>query len=314
MTEFQIYIVIFTVSVILLNTNIKLWSPQAVNYQSNLSVIEHLTKHTSKPKNYRRTPKNYQSFGYSVNAKIVNEDVLIDYKFPLVDQSESTFSTKLSPLNVSSIVSLFGCHISCFAPVDANYFKLQSVDPEFLKKNMNKDGFYFNHFNSKGYGINYDDVIENSKELSSRIAAFIVSELKAKGKDTYVNRVRAALNFVQCIPYGVPAFDHEDYTYFGFSLPHESFAISYSDCDSKSVFFAGILHHLIDPKNIILVSCVIEEGGHMIAGVSDLPFAGQFIRYNSKDYLLLETTVPIPLEMQPSNKFLEVEVYKINLA
>ena len=314
MSEFQIYVAIFILSVILLNTNMKLWASKGPNYQSNLNVIEHLTKHTTKPKNYRRTPENYQTFGYGVNAKIVKEDVFLEYKFPLVDEAESTFSIKLNPLNVSSTVSLFGCHHSCFAPVDTDRFKLQSVDPDFLKKNMNKDGFYFNHFGSKGYGINYDDVIENSKELTSRIATFIVSELKVKGKDNYVNRVRAALNFVQCIPYGVPTFDHEDYTYFGFSIPYESFAISYSDCDSKSVFFAGILHHLIDPKNIILVSCVIEEGGHMIAGVSELPFSGQFIRYNAKDYLLIETTVPIPLEMQPSNKFLEVEVYKINLA
>lgn len=314
MTEFQIYIIIFLASVFILNTNLKLHSPTLTSYNNNLSVIEHLTKHSTKPKNYRRPPENYQTFGYSVNAKIVKEDVFLDYRFPLVDNIESTFSINLHPLNVSSVVSLFGCHTSCFAPIDDKHFKLQSSDPEFLKKNMNKDGFYFNDFQSKGYGINYDNVIENSIDLSSKVAVFILSELKAKGNDSYVNRVRAALNFVQCIPYGVPTYDHEDYTYFGFSIPHESFAISYSDCDSKSVFFAGILHHLIDPKNIILVSCVIEEGGHMIAGVSDLPFNGQRIRYDSKDFLLLETTVPIPIENQPSNKFLEIEVYKLNLA
>ncbi|MFM7681389.1 MAG: hypothetical protein ACKO7P_01400 [Bacteroidota bacterium] len=211
-------------------------------------------------------------------------------------------------------MSQFGCHKSCFAPVNNDYFKLQSNDPDFLKKNMNKDGFYFNNFETKGFGINFDHVIVTSTELSSRIAAFIVDELNSKGQDGYVNRVRAALNFVQCIPYGVPTFDHEDYTYFGFSIPYESMAISYADCDSKSAFFAGILHHLIDPKNIILVSCVIEEGGHMIAGVAGLPFTGQFINYQNKDYLLIETTVPIPLETQPSNKFKEVEVYRINLA
>ena len=314
MSEWQILAAIFVLTVILLNTNIKAFSSSAAGYQANLNIIEHLTKHSTKPKFYRREPKNYQSFGYAVNAKLMQEEVLLEYKFPLIDHRESVFRIKFNPLNFSSVVSQFGCSTRCFAPADGNFYALKSNDPEFLKANMNKDGFYFNHFGTKGFGINFDHVIVISTELSSRIAAFIVSELQSKGSDNYVNRVRAALNFVQCIPYGVPVFDHQDYTYFGFSIPFESMAISYADCDSKSAFFAGILHHLIDPKNIILVSCVIEEGGHMIAGVAGLPFSGQFINYHNKDYLLIETTVPIPLETQPSNKFKEVEVFRINLA
>jgi hypothetical protein len=88
-------------------------------------------------------------------------------------------------------------------------------------------------------------------------------------------------------------------------------AISYSDCDSKSVLFAGILHHLISEQNIILVGCTIEEGGHMIAGVAGIYFTGQYFPHQGKDYLLIETTTPIALENQPNNRFLDVEIISI---
>jgi hypothetical protein len=113
--------------------------------------------------------------------------------------------------------------------------------------------------------------------------------------DSYVNRIIAALNFVQFIPYGVPDFD-DKYVYFGLALPQESVAISFSDCDSKSTLLAGILKNLIDVENIILVTCMFDGGAHMILGISDLPFEGPSVNYKGKDYFLVETTTPIPLE------------------
>ena len=143
---------------------------------------------------------------------------------------------------------------------------------------------------------------------------FIKNELEKKGKDSYENRIRAALNFVQFIPYGVPEFDHETDVYWGLALPHESLAISYSDCDSKSVLLATILVNLIRPENIILVGCHMKDmGAHMIAGVAGFNYPGEYHHYNGKDFLLIETTTPHPLEAQPVGIYEQIEVIPIQL-
>ena len=316
MEEAHLYLILILGSVVFLNSNFKLGTSleaKRKNQEYNIHPIDFLSQYCRKPKNYHRGLQNLKNFGFHVVSKIRDNNVILEYTFPLLKSHKSTFKISINPNNFSSIVSEFGCHNSCFGPVDDKRYQLASTNADFLQKNMNKDGFYFNHFGEKGFGINYDHIIEISVDLTSRIASLIVSELKAINKDDYITRVQAALNFVQCIPYGVPNFDKGDYCYFGFSLPHESLVLNYSDCDSKSILFAGILYHLIDPKNIILVSCVIQEGGHMITGIAGLPYGGQYIDYQDKKYLLIETTSPIPIDMQPSNKFEQVEVYQINL-
>jgi hypothetical protein len=106
------------------------------------------------------------------------------------------------------------------------------------------------------------------------------------------------LNFVQFIPYGQPNFDHQDFSYFGVSLPPESLVLNYSDCDSKSLLFATILSHLIDEKNIVLVLCNVtskedKPERHMMVGVKGLGISGgRTVVFNRSDFLLLETTQP----------------------
>lgn len=274
-------------------------------------IVEHLTQYASKKKNYRITPENYQSHGYKVSGKIVGNDAYLDYTFPLIFNNESNFSIKLNAYNVSTVISQFGCEMSCFEATNKDQVLLKVDNINHLKEKMNKDGFYFHSLDKDGFGINYKHVIQISTDLTSQIASFLLNELNRHKKDSYENRIQAALNFVQFIPYGVPYFDSETHSYMGLAIPHESLAISYSDCDSKSTLFAGILHHLIAPENIILVSCLIEEGAHMITGVAGLNYPGQYYNYNNKEFLLIETTVPIPLESQPSNKFKEINIIPI---
>ena len=312
MSEVYIYILILVLTVVLLNSTVSFGSKDLNGAkEKRILVIEHLTKYVTKQKNYRREPKNFQSFGYLVFGKVVGEDAFFEYTFPLVDSHESLFRIKLNAGNVSSTVSQFGCKTSCFARSGESEYAVQTNDLSFLHSNMNKDGFYFYGFEKRGYGINHNHIIDISKELTSRIAAFIVDELTKKQKDNYENRVRSALHFVQFLPYGVPDFDHGDDCYFELALPHESFVLSYSDCDSKSTLFAGVLHHLIDPENIILVGCVIDGSGHMITGVSGLYYPGQYYTFQDKKYLLIETTTPVPLELQPSNRFQEIEIHPV---
>ncbi len=312
MSEPTIYIIILSISVFILNSNISFaLKKNEITHENSLMIIEHLTQYASKKKNYRTTPENYQSHGYKVLGKIVGNDAYLDYTFPLIYNNESNFTIKLNAYNVSSVISQFGCDMSCFEATNKDEVLLKIDDIDQLKEKMNQDGFYFNNLEKDGFGINYNHVIQISTDLTSKIALFLLDELNRLNKDTYDNRIQAALNFVQFIPYGVPHFDSDSHSYMGLATPHESLAISYSDCDSKSTLFAGILHHLISPENIILVSCLIDEGGHMITGVSGLNYPGQYYNFNNKDFLLIETTVPIPLDNQPSNKFKEINIIPI---
>lgn len=313
MSEPTIYIIILSISVFILNSNISLALKKDENNLDNtMMVVEHLAQYASKKKNYRFTPQNYQNHGYKITGKIVGNDAYLDYSFPLIYNNESNFTIKLNAYNVSSVINQFGCEMSCFETTSIDGFVLKTDDLKHLNEKMNQDGFYFQSFEKDGFGINYKHVIQISTDLTAQIASFLLNELNKLNKDSYENRIQAVLNFVQFIPYGVPHFDSETHSYMGLATPHESLAISYSDCDSKSTLFAGILHHLIAPENIILVSCVIEEGAHMITGVTGLNYPGQYYNYNNKEFLLIETTAPIPLESQPSNKFKEINIIPIS--
>jgi len=263
----------------------------------NQSLIEYLAQHSEKPKNYRREPNEPVFNGYFLNGSKNNDSVNFEYKFPLLNKKESTIRLIFNPVNFSNTIDKFGVHNSCFASRDENTYVITSDNLNYLLDNMNRDGFFFKIENgSYNFGVDYNQLVDISAELGTQIAGFILKELQSQNADSYINRVRATLNFVQYIPYGQPNFDAEDYGYFGISLPHESIAISYSDCDSKSILFACILKALIKIENIILVNCTTSGGGHMIVGVSNLPFSGQMVDFNGKRYILLETTTPTSLE------------------
>ncbi len=283
MSEIYVYIIILLLTVFALNSNFSFGGSLSTTVsEKNLMIVEHLTQFSSRKKNYRKTPEKYSSNGYLINGEIVADAAYLEYKFPLIDSAESVFKIKLFAQNTSSVVSQYGSeHVVS---------------------------------SSNGTVIDYNHVLKISHELGNPIAIFIKNELEKKGKDSYENRIRAALNFVQFIPYGIPNFDHENDVYWELALPHESIAISYSDCDSKSVLLATILVNLIRPENIILVLCQVKDmGAHMIAGVAGFNYPGEYHHYNGKDFLLIETTTPHPLEAQPVGIYEQIEVIPIQL-
>jgi hypothetical protein len=281
--------------------------------EANLSVVEHLTVFSTKPKNYRRQPVQYNSYGYSILGATNNSVATLVYTFPLSGHTEVKYSIALDQKMFSERVSTFGVHSSCFGKKDDSYWELKSDDYLYLKTEMNKDGFYFRDYSD--FGLDYNHTIENAFDLGIDIARYIVKNLQSNGQDSYLNRVQAVLNFVQFIPYGQPEFDHGDYGYFGFALPWESMAISYADCDSKSALFACILKQLISNDNIVLVLCEhvdMPGNGHMIVGVSDLNYQGQNVNYGNKQYLLLETTIPQSINEHKPNQYLIQRIIPIN--
>ena len=298
--------------VLYLNTSFKIntytFLKQGVD---NLLIIEQLTAKASKPKNYRTAPGSYASYGYIVQGSMLSEKATFRYAFPFPNKGNVTFQTEISTSEMSELVSGFGVHNSCFAPITDGYYALQTTDEQYLQEHMNRDGFFYRSNQTYDYGVDYNEIIRLSVNLSKEIATFIVQELGSN--DSYDNRVMAALNFVQFLPYGQPNFNAGEHSYFGVSMPHESFVISYCDCDSKSVLFCGILQELIEnaPENIIMVYCTMEEVHHMIVGVHGLNFPGRTHLHNGKSYLLLETTSPISLEKQQQINFENIHVFNL---
>ena len=314
MTEFHLYLIITLIMVAFLNSNAGWAGSRPQKSTENLLIIEQLAAMSSKQKDYRRPPDNHKTFGYGIRGTMDGQIATMEYVFPLLDGKETRFACQFEVPNFSSVISQFGVHASCYGPRDKSTYELKTHDEDYLRAHMNADGFFFRSMNYSDWGLDYNHVIDISAELCSKIAHFIALELQNSNRDSYINRVHAVLSFVQYIPYGMPDFDHKEHCYFGFSLPHESVAISYSDCDSKSALFAGILRHLIKHDNIVLVSCEIEEEGHMVVGVSDLPFPGQHVSHNGKQYLLLETTTPIPIHSQIEQRFSNINVMTVKNA
>lgn len=299
MQEFYLYILTLVLTVFFLNTGFAYGNKGNITQQTeqNILLIEYLAQYSEKPKNYRREPKQPNFHGYVLKGLKNHDEVIYEYNFPLLDKKESTLKLTFYPVNFSATLDQFGVHNSCYAREDTDSYSIKSSDESYLIENMNKDGFFFRkHGETFSFGVDYNYLVQLSSEIGAKIAMFLVQELQEQSSDNYSNRVRAALNFVQYIPYGQPDFDAGEYGYFEISLPHETIAISYADCDSKSILFASILKSMIKLENIVLVDCTSDGVAHMIVGVSNLPFSGQWTEYKGKNYLLLETTTPISLE------------------
>ncbi len=232
------------------------------------SLIEFLTQHKTVTKNYSNLPEQFISHGkWGVFGEINGDVANLNYTFPLIHKEEHEYVTTLRPDVVSNAVNQF-IHIGTGFP-------------------------------------NHKSIVLQSQELGKEISDSILKALQLKNNDSYFNRVQAALNFVQYIPYGVPNFDTNSHTYGGVSIPHESIILSYSDCDSKSMLFSSIIMNLISRENIIMIICNLSTNtGHMVVGVSGLEHNNGFdVIYGDKSFLVLETTVPtkigipVPIEV-----------------
>ena len=261
-------------------------------------IIDFLTKYKEKTKIYSNAPKNFASFNYQKPiGNILVDKVQLSYSFPLVKSHKVIFDCFLYPADVSSQVDLFGLSNSLIVKNKDGFNLKDGIHEDEFSVKMNQYCCFFNSVSD--FGIDYKKLVFSYTSFSKNISKFIYNELVSIGQDNYFNRVQAALNFVQFLPYGLPEFDTNEWYYFGISTPPESFVLGYSDCDSKSIFFASILAQLIPIENIVLVSCTVNSGNessngeHMMVAISDLGIDGECINFNDKRYLLLETTSPI---------------------
>ena len=264
-----------------------------------MTLIEFLTQHKTKGKEYSRIPKGFSSYNKDLSGRIAKDTAYFRYEYPLIKKHTGVFETTLSPSEISKQVDYYGLQNYLILKSE-NGYKLNTSIPETnFALNMNKDGWYFNSY--EDFGVDYKYLVQKYAEFSIRISQQIQKELIEKESDSYFNRVQAALNFVQFIPYGRPEFDTNDWYYHEIGVPPESFILGYGDCDSKSIFFASIIFNLIPRENIVLVSCLVKSendqtnGAHMMVAVSDIGIDGEMVDFGEKEYLLLETTAPIEI-------------------
>jgi hypothetical protein len=200
----------------------------------------------------------------------------------------------LKPFEVSKLVDSYGIDSSHIIKVgDDISFRIPPIDTDdyySFKSDLESGSWYLDE--NSGISIDYKKLVQSHQGFCAEIAQHILNELKNHKCDSYFNRIQAVLNFVQHIPYGQPNFDKENFTYLGLALPPESFVLNYSDCDSKSIFFAAILFNIIQPNNIVLVKC-ITTGPHMMVAVKGINNSnGRYVQHEGERYLLIETTTP----------------------
>ena len=279
---------------------------------NNIGVIEFLTKHKKFSKKYGNLPDKYEHYNCFVRSRITDDRAMLYYDFPILGRSIASLHLTLYPYHVSAQVDSFGMPMR-YIDVSKDGF---SVKPGFGLQEL------LNH--SRGWTINnsvtevsYSFLASQFDSLSAKVAYEIYCHLVRLDADGYVNRVQAVLNFVQFLPYGIPNFDTDEWYYHELSLPPESFVLSYGDCDSKSLFFASIMKHLIPARNIVIIVCKVKAfadmdyTAHAMVGISGLSISGESVTIKNVNYLILETTAPIHIGEKSWEKIDVVSVHEL---
>jgi len=121
------------------------------------------------------------------------------------------------------------------------------------------------------------------------IADIVITELGKREVDSRENRIEMAMKFVQDIPYGVPEWKEDQYFFGGVNVPPEILIHGFGDCDSKSIFFAGILCYLVKPEDIVFLG---QEGHVLTAVQSDILDGRTYYTLGDKSYVVAETAGP----------------------
>ena len=289
-------------------------SDSSYDGELKLNLIEFLTKHKTVTKNYGANPSGYQYFNRSIVGRISGEEVHFQYEFPLIGSHHHILSYTLDPKTTSRQVDAYGVPSDTVVKIDKDHVGLNpNLSDSELKAKMNQRCWFYE--SGSNWGVDYGGLVASYIDFARPISDSILAALTSKKSDTYANRVQAALNFVQFIPYGIPEFDTEEWHYQELSVPPESFILSYADCDSKSVLMASLLYCLIPKDRFVLVACLVKSlnerinGGHMLVGVSDMGIDGDKVEHGGRSYLLLETTVPWVIG---KSDWQEIEILKIH--
>ncbi len=246
---------------------------------NNYTLMEHLAQHMKVfEKNYRTTPDNYIAHNYFVEAKQKpnSQEVEVNFTYPLpFGKKMATFTAAFEPVSTSGVLDKFG----------------------FASNGTVIKGFL-------GGDWDYPYILEVTWSSCIRVAEHVREILKSESKYDYHTTVETVRHFMNHIPYAVPKFDSSVSKFHELALAPEVLVLSYGDCDSKSVFMAGVLAELIGKENVVLIGCDCVDPSspgkpqpHMMVGIAGLNYKRSIsVQHSGKTYHLVESTSPHPAD------------------
>jgi hypothetical protein len=207
----------------------------------------------------------------------------IDYIFKDQFGNRLHFKLELTKTETDRMISRFG--------VPKKIFSAHRETVETKARNMQiiRNGLFLLNDNTvepdKSAVIDY-----YAKSFCRPIAGMIVEVLQKRNQDTRKNRIEMAMRFVQDIPYAVPQCNDKNKYCGGVNPPPKLLIDGYGDCDSKAIFFAGILIWLIDSQDIIF----LVQRKHILTAIrtKTKEKSLNYVRYHGNNYLIAETAGP----------------------
>ncbi|HGE69290.1 TPA: hypothetical protein ENX78_00545 [Candidatus Poribacteria bacterium] len=152
----------------------------------------------------------------------------------------------------------------------------------------------------------HNDVLDTFKKLLS-IAQ------KADYRDTR-KLLGLFASFVQSLEYKqIPVTRKNDdgkYIFVaGVTMPIETLANGFGDCDTKCLLFGSLLSHLKNTKMIL-----VQGGNHVFAGINIVPKPGdRYVRIRNENYVLVELTSPWLLGHIPDENWRGLRMKKFEI-
>ncbi len=231
---------------------------------------------------------NYQkNFWVKYKTKKRAGKYIVTYTFKDFQGNLCTFEFTMDRQQADRDIQKFG--------IPGSMLGRYQVTPAVLeyRRKMLKQGLFTE--DGKYLRPDYNAMINYYSPYTKPIARWIVEYLKQHYEDTRLNRIKFALTFVQDIPYAVPGDYTRDGKYTGGVAPAPKILRDgYGDCDSKSIFFAGIMCYLVSPGDIVLA----KEPNHMYVLIrnDDLNVRENgevtYFNYNGGTYIVAEPAGP----------------------
>jgi len=165
-----------------------------------------------------------------------------------------------------------------------------------LRKRLAARGINYVAIENRIASIDYNWMISKSFYHTQQPFDVLYEESKKNGYNDSRKIFGFFSSFVQNIPYGyVPEWrigptGKKIYIY-GITMPLETLANGFGDCDTKSVLFASLISHF---RNVKVIFIELEQ--HIFVGVNMVPKRGEYyIQYRLGKYVLIEMTHPWPM-------------------
>lgn len=195
---------------------------------------------------------------YEKNSHVVYKtterlgNYVVEYTFKNHVEELCTIKYTLNKKTTNQAINVYGMPKSIYE----SYLLVPEVIAE--RKRIIENGL----FKKTGNTIEPDKnaIINYYAPYSKMIAEWIIDYLKDKKDDSRMNRIKMVMRFVQDIPYAIPPDETKNKKKSGGIIPAPQIIIEgYGDCDSKAIFFAGIMCYLINPADIRFAG----EPGHI---------------------------------------------------